>query len=286
MRKQFFLTALFSFLIGVIAGLIFLFLTKPNAPTVPASQSQLKNVVDGALVGSKGTYGLVVTNLKTGETYSVNPDRRFNSASLYKLWVMATAYDQIAKGNLDKDEVLSRDVAALNSNFNIATDEAELAEGTITMTVGEALNQMIAISHNYAALLLSERVGLKNITAFLTDHGLRQSQLGEPPQTTAADTARFFVKLYRGELANQTYTDEMVVVLKAQTFNDKIPRGLPDEVPVAHKTGEVDYFSHDGGIVFGRKSDYVIVVLSESDFPPGAEERIATISQAVYEYFE
>jgi beta-lactamase class A len=54
---------------------------------------------------------------------------------------------------------------------------------------------------------------------------------------------------------------------------------------MAHKTGELGQVSHDGGIVYTEKGDYIIVVLSESTLPKGAEERIANISKDVYAYF-
>ena len=77
----------------------------------------------------------------------------------------------------------------------------------------------------------------------------------------------------------------MIALLKQQTLNDKLPKYLPENVEIAHKTGEIDRFSHDAGIVFFEKGDYIIVVLSETDNSPAANERIADISKKVFEYF-
>ena len=77
----------------------------------------------------------------------------------------------------------------------------------------------------------------------------------------------------------------MLDLLKSQKLNNKLPKYLPQEIDVAHKTGEIDSLTHDAGIVYAPTSDYIIVILSKSDYPPGAEERIADISRAVYEYF-
>lgn len=247
--------------------------------------NSLKNSVYNALKGARGTYGIVVKNLKTGEDYSINTHKVYEPGSLYKIWVMATAFDQIQNGILKTDEKLSEDVNVLNNTFNIASKTAEMTEGIITLTVNQALEQMITISHNYAALLLMERIKHSSVKSFLAKNGFNESSLGEPPHVTPYDIALFFEKLYKGELANKEYTNRMLNLLKKQKLNDKLPKHLPKDTIIAHKTGEINFFTHDAGIVFLDEGDYVIVVLSESNFPPGAEERIAQISKAVYDYF-
>ena len=98
--------------------------------------------------------------------------------------------------------------------------------------------------------------------------------------------ALFFEKLYKGELANNQYTRETLDLLKNQQRNEGLPKYLPDGTIVAHKTGEIDLYKHDAGIVFSDKGDYLIVVMSESDFPAGAQERIALVSKGVFDYFD
>lgn len=246
----------------------------------------LTPVAEQALSGSKGTYAVAIKNLKTGESYMQNPRKKFGAASLYKLWVMAEAFDQIKKGKLKEDEILKNEISVLNEKFKIATESAELTEGEIEMTVAQALERMIIISHNYSALLLSDRVGLSQVSFFLKENKFQESNIGNPPQTTAYDIALFFEKLYKGKLVDKQYSDRMIEILDKQQLNDRIPKYLPKDSKIAHKTGELGYFKHDAGIVFSQEGDYIIVVLSESDFPPGAAERIAQISKAVYNYFE
>ena len=251
--------------------------------------SLLEVAVKNALIGTKGTYGIVIKNLKTGETYYANEHRVFEAGSLYKLWIMATAFNKIQTGAWKEDQVLTEDVSTLNDKFYINPDVAEQTEGTITLTVHDALEQMITISHNYAALLLTEKLKLSIVKAFLEENGLKQSTVGTDgsnPTATPNDIALFFEKLYKGELVNKENRDEILDLLKRQQLNDKLPKYLPQDTVVAHKTGEIGWFSHDAGIVYSPNGDYIIVVLSESQSPPGAEDRIAQVSKAVYEYFE
>lgn len=77
----------------------------------------------------------------------------------------------------------------------------------------------------------------------------------------------------------------MMALLKNQKKNIKLSKYLPQDTVVAHKTGELGGLSHDGGIVFTKKGDYIIVVLSQTASSLSADEKIADISKAVYNYF-
>lgn len=262
----------------------------PSVAAATVAETELGMVVKKSLVNTQGTYAVIVKNLKTGESYTLNEHRVFEPGSLYKLWVLATAFKQIEKGLLSEEEILNGNAADLNKEFGIDPENAEITTGVITLSVKSAINQMIAISHNYAAFLLVEKIGLSNISAFLRENNFNESKISIDnaglPATTVYDIALFWEKLYKNELANSENTKRMIDILKKQSLNNKLPKYLPKDVVVAHKTGEIGPFTHDTGLVFGSKSDYLIVVLSESDFPPGAEERLAAISKSVYEYFE
>lgn len=262
------------------------FVKKTEAKNSVQSKKNLSALIEPLLTKSDENFSIVVKNLKTNEVYTRDENHTYSSASLYKLWIMAETYRQIEKRELSLDEVLSQDIATLNRKFDIASESAELTEGGISMSVKNALNQMITISHNYAALLLSEKIKLANVKNFLESNGFTQSSTGSPPVTSAKDVALFFEKLYTGKLGNSENTKAMIELLKTQQVNHKLPKSLPENTIIAHKTGELDTVSHDGGIVYGKKGDYIIVVMSESDTRKEAEERIAAISKAVYDYFE
>lgn len=247
---------------------------------------KLEKVVKQELSGSSGAYAVAIKNLKTGEEYYMDSKREFEAASLYKMWILAEAMNQIQKGRIKESEVMSYDIAELNETFEIASESAEFTEGVVETTVREAMRQMIVISHNYSALALSKRIGISNANKFIKDNGFNQTSLTQPPKTTAYDTLLFFEKLYKGELVSKERSAEMMDLFKMQQLNNKLPKYLPKDGEIAHKTGELGFFSHDGGIVFGEKGDYIIVVLSNSSYPPGAVERIGKISKAVYDYFE
>lgn len=282
LKRSIFLWALVIFLLG-------LSLFKKEIEIKPLKPS-LRSIVEQSLVGSEGRYGIVIKNFKTGESYQLNEHQVFTAGSLYKLWVMGTAFQKIKDGDLKEDEDLSEKIEALNEEFNIAPEDVELQTGNISLTVIQALEQMITISHNYAALLLTKRIKLSSVKVFLKENGFAQSQLGidadtDFPVTTPFDIALFYEKLYKKELVAPLQADKMIELLQNQKLNDGLSKYLPSEVKIAHKTGEIGWFKHDAGIVYSVNGDYLIVILSESDSPAGAQEKIALLSKAVYDYF-
>ena len=258
-------------------------------PTSPPNSASLESAVQNSLTGTHGSYGVVVQNLKTGEYYGFNQHQVFKSGSLYKLWVMAVVYQQIQQGKIHLTDTLSKNLDDLAKEFNVTIDPSEpQTSGLLSMTVSDALYEMITISDNNAALLLTDKVHVSALAKFLQTNGFTESKVGvhgEDPTTTPSDIALFFNKLYTAKLANQEQTNNMLTLLKGQRLNSKIPQNLPTNITVAHKTGEIEDYSHDAGIVYGPDANYIIVVLTESDDTDAAIDRIANISEAVYGYF-
>ncbi len=262
---------------------------KPSPAVLSVLQDKgLEGAVEKALEGTKGSYGIFIKNVKTNAVFTRNEHTSFDAASLYKLWIMAVAYNQIESGRLKKEQTLSQDVKVLNEKFDIASEAAEMTEGKVTLTVSEALEKMITISDNYAALLLAEKVRLSTVKDYLKDKGFNESTVdtnGSTPKTTASDIALFFEKLYTGQLGNADSTESMLSLLRNQRLNNKIPKNLPVGTVIAHKTGELSMYTHDAGIVYTEKGDYIIAVLSKSDNPEAAEGRVGDVSEGVFNYF-
>ncbi len=258
--------------------------TSTTSAIVQPQSKNLAEVVQKSLEGTKGTYGIVIKNLNTQETYMQNEKQVFQPASLYKLWVMAAVYKQINEGKLTHDKVLSKTVPELNRIFDIDDETAELTEGTVTMKIDTAVEQMITISHNYAALLLTSEIKNSSLNTFLREQGLNDSKTGQPPKTTPYDIALYYEKLHAGSIVNSDASRAMTEILTRQKLNDRIPKYLPDSLEIAHKTGELGGFKHDAGIIYGS-DPLLFVVLTETNAPLSAAERIAKLSQDVYAYF-
>jgi len=78
-------------------------------------------------------------------------------------------------------------------------------------------------------------------------------------------------------------SEEMLNVLFEQQYRSGIPAGLPKEIRVAHKTGNISTVHHDAGIVFveGRKP-YVLVILTQFRAETGRGTAVADVSRDIY----
>lgn len=266
-RRSFFRIIFFLLLIG-----LFLSWRSHNLNVQlisPYLSPDLKSVVEDSLYQSKARYGFYIKSLKTGESFTLNEDQKFDPGSLYKLKLMVLVFEKIKDGSLKENKPLVANIKELNNYFQLSDDVAELTSGTINFTVKSALEQMITISHNYAALTLTKELKANNLAVPIT----------------AKEMGQFFEKIYKGEMIDKEYSDKMLALLKDQKINDRIPKLLPKETVVAHKTADLGYFEHDSGIVYTPNGDYIFVSLSESNTPDAAGARIAELSKTVYEYF-
>ncbi len=233
------------------------------------------------LIDASGAEAAVVLETLDGkERLAIDPDKSFHAASTMKVPVMIELFRQAEAGTLSLDEPLT-----IKNEFHSIVDASvyQLSVGDDsdadvykavgkTMTLRQLCEAMITVSSNFAANLLIERLGAKNIQA-TTDrlgatgmHVLRGVEdqkafdSGMNNTTTARALAVLLEKLANGRAVSPKADAEMVAILKRQHFHDAIPAGLPDGIVVAHKTGNITKIHHDAAIVYGQQP-YVLVVL-------------------------
>jgi beta-lactamase class A len=213
-----------------------------------------------------GTYNIVVKDLSTGATASINPDKSYESASLYKLFVADQIYHQIDTGSLTY---------------------ADAAGGGSGNTVAGCLTLMITISDNTCGRALGAILNWGSQNPALAAEGFTETDLTTPQQTSARDVSLLFEDLYKGTLNSSSSNLAFMNLLKDQKVNDRLPQGLPAGTVIAHKTGNLDNVVHDGGIIFGPKTNYVVVVMSGGWNEPGhAPAQFATLSSQLWQFFE
>lgn len=237
--------------------------------------SDLKAQIENYLSSQSGSWGVFIQNLQNLEYLSVN-EKPFSSASLIKIYTMAAVYNEIEKGNLQKNDY-----------------------------VLEQLNSMITVSSNAACNNLTKMVGMGSETggfdreneltkALGCSHTVRGSYLVEEGSgkkgafrtyntTSPRDCGKILRAIYEKTLVSETASEEMLNLLLAQTRTWKIPASLPEGTKVANKTGETNSANSDIAIVFSPEADYIICVLGNGNGLGVGP--IHTISKRAYEYF-
>ena len=261
---------------------------KPTTETIelPDPYSPIPGVADGALQrqlveilgGDAEHYGFVVKDLRTGRTATHNVEMVFNSASLFKLWIMFEAFLQHDQRLLDwKTEYV---VTPYYDDFALSPRVTELCQ---KLTVAEAMEAMLAVSDNAAAVMLQDIVGAGNINNALAAFGIRHSGLySEGLPLSAADVALLLEAIARGQAVSSAASSDMLNLMSREVIDNGLKAGVPRGVPVAHKTGNWSDATHDAGIVFAANGPYVFVALSATSYET---EKIRAMSEAVYRHF-
>jgi len=95
-------------------------------------------------------------------------------------------------------------------------------------------------------------------------------------------------KMYRRTLISRGASEKCLGMLKLQKVNDRIPKYLPADIMIAHKTGLERSVCHDAGIVYSGGGDFIVVVLTKHANPNSvpSKEFIAKVALHAYNYFE
>nr|WP_288827962.1 serine hydrolase [uncultured Clostridium sp.] len=230
-----------------------------------------------------GKISFLYENLETGERVGYREDQPLMAASVIKLFVMASVFDQFEKGKLKQDfslPIYKKDCVPSCGALTY------LHEG-ICVTALDLVTLMIIFSDNTATNVLIDLLGMEEINRYIESLGFKNTCLnrkmydveksaqGIQNYITASETGRLLTMMHRGELVSEAASSQMISILKNQQLCSKIPfylQALEEEPEIAHKTGEDRGITHDVGIVYGKVPFLVCFCGNETDTP--AFERI------------
>jgi beta-lactamase class A len=254
----------------------------------------LKDKIKEFVYAQKGNVAVVVKNLKTNEEIKVNENLVFPSASTIKLAIMTELLNRANLGKLNLEDKIK-----LTEDMKTGGDGIlkELEQGH-EFSLREIMTLMIIVSDNMATNILIDLLGMDNINAALVNLGLTGTKLhrrmmdsqaareGRENLITANDLAHLLELIYYGNNINREYSNLMLNILKRQQVRGRLDLYLPEDLVIAHKTGDLDNLEHDAGIVYVPDNEYIICVLTnETQTNMDGREIIGKISKMVYEKY-
>lgn len=212
-----------------------------NLPIIDAQPT-----VDTWANQQSGTASVVVYDLANNKTVaSLNPDKVYFSASIYKLFVAYYGYQKIADGTY-----------TLNEQY------------LGSMTRGDCLDAMIRSSDIPCGEKMAVELGSSQIMKKLTDYGFENTDMsGAYATTSAADVAIILQRLWNQTDLSETPSGSLLDSMKDQPA--KFRRGLPSgftKSTVYDKVGWNENIEwHDTAIVtLPNNRSYVITVLTKN----------------------
>jgi beta-lactamase class A len=272
-----------------------------------AADKDLEARISPLAKAHKGRVAVVVKNLKTHESYSLNPDEVMPTASLIKLPVMVETYWQVSEGKVKFETTLTLKKDDKVPGSGILTKH--FSDGA-TFPLRDAMRLMIVYSDNTATNLVldqigipstnvrMERLGLKNTkinakvfkgsTTSIDPEGTKKYGLGS---TTANEMVQLLEMIEAGKVISSDSCKEMLKHLKACEDKTTLARFLPSGMELAFKTGAVNDARTAAGIAYTKSGPVALCILTSGNEDKrwerenAAEVLLANIGKEVYDYF-
>lgn len=275
------LAAIFVFAIFFIfLGRHLTFLPTINLSMKQGTQ-QLKEEIEKITKNKKGFYSVYYKNLKTNESFGIDENQLQTGASVNKLPIIAALYLLDKQGKLKLDDKIT---IQEKDKQDYGTGSIRYQKMPQTYSLRNLAKLALQQSDNTAAYVLSLKIGEENVQKLINVWGLKQTDMVNN-KTTAYDMSLLFEKIYKGEIANTANTKELLEFMTDTEFEDRLPKGLPANIKIYHKTGDGEGFVHDLGIIENGDQVYFLGIMTSDigDQEEQTKQAIAEISKKVFE---
>jgi beta-lactamase class A len=249
---------------------------------------QLQSIVDGV----NGVVGYAALDLTSGEELGRLERQEFPTASTIKLAILYELFKQADEGRLRLD-----DPSPLDRTKIVGGDGILQSLGTPALSLRDYAVLMVSLSDNTATNVLIDRVTLPAIAARMQTLGLTSIRLrrrmmdgaaaarGDENVASPRDLVRLLRVLHMGEGLRPESKAGALKTLEVGG-GGYLRRGIPANVPVLNKRGELEGVRVDAAVVRAEHRPYALAVMTTymKDEEEG-ERAITTLSRAFYDYF-
>lgn len=225
------------------------------ASKLPTQDQQLAKKIAAKLATfpKSQQWSVYVQDIGSDRSAAINADAGYEPASFYKLFLLAPLE---SKFPTDKWSTRIKG-KSLKTCIDLML---RLSDNACGQAIGSLINWSYADSFN-------ESIGF-NKTKFSN---------GQGGTTTAREVGGLFVSLRKGEILTDKARRQVFDSLYGQKHAKGIPAGCTTNCRVANKTGDINGFVHDGGVVTHGKDSYVLVVMSKG----GSFDQIAELTRTI-----
>jgi len=289
--------------------------------TLTAVRSEIERLADA----TGGIVGVAATQLATGRHIGYREDELFPTASVIKLPLLVTLYEDAIAGRID----LSERVTYREDTKVAGSGVLQFLDDGLNPTLRDLSVLMMSVSDNTATDLLFDRVGKTRIESTMgrlglesirapfdiremlmelvdMDHtqpggydelrrllrlsagsGGRSMIPAQADRTTPADMCRLLELIESRAILDPDSCTAILELLKRIQSATRIPGLLPKGTVVAHKTGSYRRLRNDVGIVYAPNGPYAVALFARELARDNIDDdgALARISLAIYEEF-
>ena len=248
----------------------------------------LKNEIVKILNDEYSNYAVYIYDLKNKIEIGINQTDIFYPASICKIPYAILILKDIDSGVLSFDDTIRLENSTVAYSFDYMANLPLNKDYEIEFY----LSNLIQKSDNTAMMIIEKFLGGTDTVneRFKTELGITNF-FRDPHTATALEIGKILKAIYYRTILSDSSSEYLLNLMRnpLPEYQDRIPAGLPEGIEAAHKIGQLSFpeglVYEDAGIVFGDKTDYILVLLNKEVNKTEAVDKITRISSVVYGFF-
>jgi beta-lactamase class A len=243
----------------------------------PASALTIDAKLNNLIKKSGGQITISYENLITKDKLNYNVNTAMRAASTMKLPLTLFVLEKAEQGRINLNQRLVYKSRHYYGGSGIIQNKKI---GT-SYTIRELIKYAIVHSDNVAFIMLKEKVGSGEFTAYLKSSGAKYGYINGVATLSANDLKIFLKKAYTFAQKSKL-GKELVNYLSNTVYNTTIPSGIP-KVRVAHKVGMIPMYNiyNDAGLIFDNQP-YTLVIMTKGIEYNKSQKVIAELASLIH----
>ncbi len=212
----------------------------------------------------EGDLSIYYKDLRSNESVVIDGDRTYYMASLYKVILTIYILNEVKKGTIQ------------------LTDPVVIQDSP-TITLGDALDKIVSESNNEYAVGLAEKYGWQTIEKAMKQKLHIDFTFNDALESSVRNMGTLFEEIALSLKLTDSESNYLLNLLKDQKKISKLPKYLPKNIYSHNKTGEFEDYSHDAGIFYTPKANYILLFMSKTKYPGETNELMSQMSKEIYE---
>lgn len=267
---------IFYLLFSILFFPLQLLAVQPNSNSIPVkNDSILTRQLQQLFTTFHGDVGIYVENLKTRKTVEINADKLYPTASMIKVPILLTIFEQIHRDSLQFDQLIEYK-GKYGSDYG--QDILNQLKPGAKLPMGELVHLMITLSDNSASLLLQHVAGTGTaINQWLAKSGYKKTRVNARTrgreanykeygwgQTTPREMASILTRIYQGKMVSKAASEKMFRILSNSYWDGEALSQIPPYINAASKQGAVNASRSEVVLVNAPSGDYVFCLITKN----------------------
>ncbi len=268
-------------------------------PELVPTKKALNDIVSQAIRSGRANHvSVYLRSSKVGRWFEINGDTTYAPASLLKVLIMMAYFKEAS----DAPAILEKMIPFEGeSGAGVEKAQAETPQLQIgkQYSIEKIIEQMIIYSDNGALNTLVDNFDektlddLKQIFSDLNIPSVLTQDESKLNVMSVSSYSMIFRVLFNASYLDREYSERALELLSRTNYTDGIVKGVPPNLPVAHKfgvknlpadaTGNPVSELHDCGIVYYPNRPYLLCVMTEGNDLDALQSLIQDISKAAYQ---